>query len=503
MEQRGTVYYVDSVAGSDGNNGAAPESAWKTLGKVNRTTFKPGDRILLKSRSAWDGQLWPKGSGVAGHPILLGMYGAGVKPIINGHGLAEDAVLLKNQEYWEIENLEITNTGVGPAVRRGVHLALENFGEAHHIYLRSLTIHDVNGLDSMKPNGGIDYTCAGEQKASRFVDLRIEDNEIYRVDRNGIFGWSDRWIRSKWYPSLGVVVRGNLLNDIGGDGIVVVAADGALVEHNVVGRANQRSAGYNVAIWSWSSDNTIIQYNEAFGTKGERDGEGFDSDWNSQNTLIQYNYSHDNDGGFLLICNEGGHEQSESIGNRGTIARYNISQNDRTRGIALTGPITDTQIYNNTIFIGPDREMEVVLYADWKAGWPASTYFYNNIFYALGKAQISYGSENTRAKSGAYSTSAGYGQSTNNVFDSNVYFGKIAPPEDLRGLKTDPRMVSPGSGALGRETLNGYALQADSAARGSGRVIANDGRRDFFGNAVPSCGGIDRGAVQTCVNPRR
>jgi hypothetical protein len=112
-----------------------------------------------------------------------------------------------------------------------------NFGEAHHIYLRSLPIHDVNGLDSLKPNGGVDYTCTGEQKASRFVDLRIEDNEIYRVDRNGIFGWSDRWIRSKWYPSLGVVIRGNLLNDVGGDGIVVVAADGAPVEHNVVGRA--------------------------------------------------------------------------------------------------------------------------------------------------------------------------------------------------------------------------------------------------------------------------
>jgi hypothetical protein len=197
--------------------------------------------------------------------------------------------------------------------------------------------------------------------------------------------------------------------------------------------------------------------------------------WASRNCARRGNYSHDNDGSFLLICNEGGHEQSESVGNRGTIARYNISQNDRTRGIALTGPITDTQIYNDTIFIGPDGEVDVVLYADWKAGWPASTYFYNNIFYALGKAQIAYGSENARAMSGAYSTSVGYGQSTNNVFDSKVFFGEIAAAEDSRGMKTNPRMVSPGSGALGRETLNGYALQADSAARASGRVIPNDG----------------------------
>jgi hypothetical protein len=81
----------------------------------------------------------------------------------------------------------------------------------------------------------------------------------------------------------------------------------------------------------------VIQYNEAYGTKGQRDGEGFDSDWNSKNTLIQYNYSHDNDGGFLLICNEGRRDPAENAGNTGTIARYNISQNDRTRGITLTG----------------------------------------------------------------------------------------------------------------------------------------------------------------------
>jgi hypothetical protein len=147
------------------------------------------------------------------------MYGGGVKPVINGGGTVEDTVLLKNQEYWEIENLEITNTGAQRAERRGVHVTLEDYGEAHHIYIRGLTIHDVNGVDSVKTNGGIDYTSAGAKKPSRFIDLRIENNEIYRVDRSGIFGWSDSWIRSKWFPSLGVVLRGNQLHDIGGDGI--------------------------------------------------------------------------------------------------------------------------------------------------------------------------------------------------------------------------------------------------------------------------------------------
>ena len=490
---QGQTFYVDSRQGNDANPGTSPGMAWNSLQKVNGTVFHPGDHILLHSASLWRGQLWPKGSGAQGHPIIVDMYGGGVRPVIQGSGLVEDAVLLKNQEYWEIQNLEITNTGSTPAIRRGVHVAVEEYGEAHHIYLRSLTIHDVNGIDNEKVNGGINYTCSGERKPSRFVDLRIENNEIYHVDRSGIFGWSDRWERSKWYPSLGVAVRGNVLSDIGGDGIVVVAADGAIVEHNIVGHANQRSEGYNVAIWPWSADNTVVQYNEAYGTKGQRDGEGYDSDWNSKNTLIQYNYSHDNDGGFLLICDDGSQKPEVSAGNTGTIVRYNISENDRTRGINIGGPVKNSLIYNNTIFVGPGLRVDLLLYADWN-GWANGTYLYNNIFYVQGSAQFSYGV--SRADDGAYVTAPGFGQSKGNVFDSNVYYGNAIPPQDPHGLTSDPEFVAPGTGGLGRMTLEGYRLLPGSPARGTGRLIESSGGRDFWGNVVPGNGKTDRGASQ-------
>lgn len=490
----GATYYVDSNEGKDSNTGASPGAAWKSLEKVNAKTFQPGDRILLKSSSVWEGQLWPKGSGREGQAITVGMYGGGVRPAINGGGMFEDVVLLKNQEYWEIENLEITNTGREPAVRRGVHVALENYGEAHHIYLRSLTVHDVNGVDNVKPNGGINYTSVGDHKPSRFIDLRIENNDIYHVDRSGIFGWSDRWERSKWYPSLDVVVRGNQLHDIGGDGIVVVATDGALVEHNVVAHANQRSEGYNVAIWAWSADNTAIQYNEAYSTKGQRDGEGFDSDWNSRNTLIQYNYSHDNDGGFLLICNEGGHNSLESAGNTGTVVRYNISQNDRTRGINIAGPVKDSLIYNNTIYVGPDRMVDLLLFSDWH-GWSESSHFYNNIFYAAGAARFSYAI--SRASDGAYVTAHGFGESKDNLFDANVYYGIEVPGDDPHALAVDPKVVAPGQGSIGRLSLSGYRLLPGSPAKKTGKVIEKSGGHDFWGNREPSCDATDRGASQS------
>jgi hypothetical protein len=491
----GTSYYVDSNTGNDSNSGISPTQSWKTLAKVNRTTFAPGDTILFKSGSRWTGQLWPKGSGKQSQPIVIDKYGGEEKPVIQCAGEAEDAVLLKNQEYWEIRNLEITNTGKGNATRRGVHVAMQNYGDAHHVYLRSLTVHDVNGTDTVKENGGIIYSCAGETKPSRFVDLRIEDNRVYHVDRSGISGESTHWERSKWYPSLGVVIRNNILEDIGGDGIVNVATDGALVEYNVVGHANQRSAGNNVAIWAWSADNTVIQHNEAFATGGRHDSEGFDSDWNSHNTIIQYNYSHDNEGGFLLICNEGGWDPKVSAGNSGTIVRYNISQNDHRKVINIAGPITDSSIYNNTIYVGKGEDVDLFLYSDWK-GWADGTHFYNNIFYVEGAARYSYVVPGKT--DGADTTAPGFGLSENNTFDANVYFG-ISPLDDPHALSTDPLLIAPGKVPPGSHEFSGYGLPPNSPAVDSGKALTREEGRDFFGTPVPSCGGVDRGAVEMSV----
>ncbi len=491
---RQRTYFVDSLAGDDRNGGTTAASAWKSLSRVNTATFSGGDRILFKSGGTWTGQLSPKGSGIEQHPIVIDKYGGEAKPIINAAGTAEDAVLIKNQEYLEINNLEVTNTGSTPGTRRGVRIVAEDYGEVHHIYVQGLDVHDVNGSNEVKENGGITYHCGGDKKASRIVDLRIENNHIHHVDRSGIFGSSTHWMRSKWYPSLGVVIRNNLLDDIGGDGIVNVATDGAVVEFNVVAHASQRSQDYNVGIWPWSADNTIVQFNEVYSTRGQHDAEGFDSDWNSRNTIIQYNYSHDNEGGFLLICNEGSQSPQVSVGNTGTIVRYNISQNDHHRGIKLSGPVKNTLIYNNTIYVGKGENVDVVLHTDW-TGWATDTYFYNNIFYVEGTARFSYGVSGNM--DGSYVSAPGPGKSTNNIYDYNVYYG-VPAADDPHALLSKPQMLDPGHAGIGRLTVSGYALRTSSPAIDSGRRIESSGGRDFLGNPVPSCSGVgvDRGAIE-------
>lgn len=59
----GVSYYVDSENGNDINDGTSEETAWKSLEKVNETTFKPGDKLRFKRGCSWGGLLSPKGSG--------------------------------------------------------------------------------------------------------------------------------------------------------------------------------------------------------------------------------------------------------------------------------------------------------------------------------------------------------------------------------------------------------------------------------------------------------
>jgi len=180
------TYYVDSAKGADANSGTEDRAPWKTLEKVNASRFQPGDRILLKSGSAWQGQLAPASSGADGAPLVIDRYGKGPRPRIDGAGQVQDAVRLYNVQWIEVRNLEVTNQGATPGIRRGVHIFLDNFGTARHIVLAGMYIHDVNGANDRKDNGGIVFRTNGNQTPSRFDGLIGERNIVWKVDRSTI-----------------------------------------------------------------------------------------------------------------------------------------------------------------------------------------------------------------------------------------------------------------------------------------------------------------------------
>lgn len=487
--QKPHIYYIDPENGSDLNSGLTEAKPWASLEQINKTVLRPGDHVLFKSGSTLNGQFIPLGSGSKSKPVVITNYGQGSLPEINAQGKYESALYLLNIQYITVKNLILTNSGISREPgRKGIYIHAKDFGDCNQICLSNLTIKNVNGslIKSKGGGSGILWKNEGDSIKTRFVDLIIENCHLIKCERNGITS-SGYYSRKNWYPSIGVIIRNNLLEQIPGDGIVPIGCDGALIEHNVMRDCpdilpySEAAAG----IWPWSSDNTVIQYNEVSGHNSKWDGQGFDSDWNCQNTIIQYNYSHDNAGGFLLICNNGFTLHSDiNIGTTGTIVRYNISINDGIRqyptkragyfspSIHITGPCYNSSIYNNVIFIPAkinDSIDHTLLHTgDWGDKWPEKTYWANNIFYTLGD-----------------SLEFDFGNSIENVFESNLYYGPfINLPNDKSAIYKNPGWLSDINKPIKQINSECFKINSGSACKDAGTKVSNQVLTDYFGNQV-------------------
>lgn len=484
LQSRSATYYLDSKDGNDSQSGLSKDKAWKTLDKINALVLMPGDSVLFRSSTIYSGQLKISCKGKPDRKIVFSSFGKGKKPRVDGNGVFTEAVLIFNSEYLKFENFEITNHGDQPKARRmGLHLVLDNFGISHNTEIVNLSVHDVNGSNVKKEGGGagIHWTNGGRKVKSAFDGLRIENCRIERTDRNGITS-SGYWSRKDWFPSRNVVIKNNYLNDIGGDGIVPIGCDGTLIEHNYLYHAGQRFPEGDAAagIWPWSCDNTVIQYNEVAYTAGPWDSQGFDSDWNCKNTVIQYNYSHNNEGGFLLVCNDGSSRKPVNIGNIGTIIRYNVSFNDGSRTtsknagfspiIHISGPVSNTKIYNNVIYlekkpVGTDSTL--IEMGNWN-GYADSTLIANNIFYVKGTADYQ------------------LAKSTRNYYLSNIYYGnQLNIPEIGKKITKQPKFISlPTKVPSDFDELRCFMLTEGSVGKNAGLPLVTSAIRDFFGNQV-------------------
>lgn len=501
------TYYVDAASGSDTAAGNSTATAWKTLAKVNATTFRAGDSILFHAGQRWVGQLYPRGSGASGNPITLSSYGSGAKPVIDGQSLASGgAIYLKNQRWWTIDGFEVTNdsgtnnlgaTKAG-SHRSGIFVDNNGGGTLSGITIRNNYVHDVNGCfvcNGAAPhnNGGIvvaaDLMNPLSFGSGSYDGVLIENNRVERVGRTGIIfnDWSIGLLYTIYKPSLSknVTVRGNTVYTIDSDGIIVAGSQNNLIAHNIVGHAGLKTvAGTSVpsaaGIWTAKSINTVIEYNEVYGvlTQQNVDGQGFDADLVASNVTVQYNYSHDNEGGFMLML--GG-----PLAGSGLVVRYNLSVNDGWGGskgvftFAL-GLIQNTSIYNNTVYVAAGLPSKI-MYCD---GWDGVIYnqrkvnFHNNIIANFG--------------SGIYNAPSGSTAKTSH----NQFFGNHPPsePADAYKLVSDPLFIAaPDSAPYGMGAVSGYRVSSASPAAMSGAVISGNGGEDYFGNLVSATAAPTRG----------
>ena len=501
------TFYVDSEGGNDQSAGTSEKEAWRTLGRIKEhNLFVPGDRILLKCGSVFRGeQLAFQGMGSAEQPIEISSYGEGELPRLEGNGEVENVISLYNQQYIHINRLEITNldqkynqnfelngSNNQEKALRAINVSIRDFGTASDIRIEDCYIHDINGNIKSKWNGGIFFDVKANIQngtltgvPSKYDQILISGCTFERVDRSGIklisSQWCNQWEKNdpgvpvNWYPSTNVVVRDNYMEKIGGDGITVRDTDGALIEHNLVRDCRYQNTGYNVGIWPFEAANTVLQYNEAYETHGTTDGQGLDCDHASSNSVMQYNYSHNNEGGFMLIM--GGYPHT------GATVRYNISQNDRDKTFEFAqGCPKGTMIYNNTIYSDQLLERGVFFLSNTGAGQGVNdTFAFNNVFH-YPEGQKFYGGETQNL-------------TTYMKLYNNAYTGGIETFEgDDNPLKAeDAGLTAPGTGPEVNESktavtgsfgaLDGYKLEDTSVLIDKG-ITVDEAWKHFGGTEL-------------------
>lgn len=120
------TYYVRSD-GNDRLDGLSDATAWKSLSKVNRFSFKTGDDVYFKCNDNWSGdRLSIKWSGTESNPAVIGSYYivnrlveygvSGNKPIIDGAHIEpasnqwQGLVRVSSQSYVTVRDLKIINS---------------------------------------------------------------------------------------------------------------------------------------------------------------------------------------------------------------------------------------------------------------------------------------------------------------------------------------------------------------------------------------------------------
>ena len=569
-EAAGAVYYVDAGGGNDNNSGTSPDQAWATLDKLEKTTFEPGDTIRLHEESVFDDTLVldgkRNGEGADGAPIILESYGdTGGKATINGNGEGYvdqmekrdiySAVTLYNASHWTIRDLAITNIGPGEDTnemsktdRVGLYVLAKNNGLTQDIHVDNLDVRDVTGSWNAKDigNGGIFFTVSGTPtgEVTRFHNISVTNCQVENVTRTGISVGATVYgdiitpeteattieeSAIQQYGHTEVLIENNYVKQSGGDAIVPQFCYKPLIQYNVSDTASFSHSKWdltskengtwqvNAGIWPWLCYFPNFQYNEAFNTVDNYDGEAFDCD-SGTGTIYQYNYSHDNEGGFMLIC---------SPKNFDSLIRYNISQNDRKHLFLVSNSlnpeyndprypgITEEEtanVYNNTFYTGAGLDVTVMSQEE-----PGYVRMKNNLFYNEGTnttpywQPAHYGEEHPATVKYDHNLYYGYTNLPNNEENPIVVknpsveltgeYNVISlpgEPQHERGATEDEAveeevMVAPGTGGTGLDSVSGYQLLPTSPAINAGTTLADNGGQDYFGNSLAD-GQTDIGA---------
>lgn len=509
-----TTYYV-SPQGHDGNPGTSPATAWRTIDHVNRVNFRPGDQILFQGGATFPGHLAfdSQDLGTVAAPIMVGSYGTDPATIDAGN---DTGISVVDAAHFTITNLRVVGSGYATNGGDGIDFTVDLPG----VTLAGISINDVD----VGGFGQVGIHITGVNSTGDYHDIAVtyastHDNGYGGLEINAQRNPTEVYVgHVQTYHNAGAGITQS------GFGMFISGASDVVVERSVASDNGwlPGNAGLTGGIEAIGSQRVLLQHNEAYANhRGGADGDGIILD-DTTDSIMQFNYAHDNDGAGLFLGAENGRAATNNV------IRYNVGENDARAqssaygGIFVWQDISNADIDNNTVFMGPSpASSPAAIRFTGLSG--TSVHVRDNLFVTTGGVPLvtySGGGTDLLLQGNDYwpSGSAFAIQWLGTTFQSLHSWRMTTGQERLGGhavgYRVDPQLVNPGGGGIiGNadllDTLTAYQLRATSLVGHAGLNLNQLGiawdaygfagdaflslffdpmARDFYGDLLPAAG---------------
>lgn len=273
-------YYVDNTAGVDSNAGTSSAAPWKTISKVNSTSFVAGDIVNFKRGSIWTGTtLVIDSSGSSGNPVTYQAYGSGNRPEIvapsgsylhsievpGDWNVVKDVLVRGGHEAGvridttgnnnRVDGIEATATGIGVMILGSDNLAINNYIHDLTMVVNDATPNNDYGAECFwiqAANVEISYNYGVNCKATS-IDFG-SDGGFVEVFNNGDTAkvHHNRAVNTNGFFELGASGGGSAAN--------------VLVHHNII--YNSGGLCFNQGAFSIDVSNFKFENNTLLSTNG-------------------------------------------------------------------------------------------------------------------------------------------------------------------------------------------------------------------------------------------
>ena len=252
------IFYVDKFNGSDNNDGKSINNPWKSLDKVNKINFKPGDTILFKRGQVFNGMLYPRDNdGNSSNPITFGSYSVGKSAIINSTG--EKYGCWIRGDYNRVTNITTYGSiyyGFVMGTPYGTNYTVFENCTAYRSHVAFGWFYGGKGGKFVNNNAFDGHTgfaiIGSKNKPNNGI---IKGNKAINHSKDGIqIHTNNDWEKA----GKGFIISNNFIDHSGEDGIDLQTGENLTVSNNIISNSSHVDLIFNSFSKNLSAYNNLI-----------------------------------------------------------------------------------------------------------------------------------------------------------------------------------------------------------------------------------------------------